>query len=97
MTLIVAVKSEDAVIIAADSQISYDHSSKRMDIDKIEQVKFKNFPALVALSGNVANAHRFIDILRRTAAQSEPASADETGIVVQTAMRHEQKWSCLKS
>ena len=87
MTLIVAVKTRDAVIIAADSQISFDHSSKRMDIQKIEQVKFQNFPALVALADNVTNCHRFVDILKTSASESAPKTAYEAGLIIQNAMR----------
>lgn len=87
MTLIVAVKSKNAVIIAADSQISYGHSSLRTDTSKIEQVEFSKFRAIVALAEDVDNARRYIDILRGMAKGSEPKTADEVGVVIQSAMR----------
>lgn len=86
MTLIVAAKSKHAVVIAADSQISFDHSALRTDICKIERIEFKNFPAMVALADNVTNALRYITILREMAKRCAPESADEAALVVQRAM-----------
>jgi 20S proteasome alpha/beta subunit len=86
MTLIVAAKSKNAVVFAADSQISFDHSALRTDVKKIERIEFKNFPAMVALAEDVTNAFRYIVILREMAVNCAPTSADEAAMVVQRAM-----------
>lgn len=87
MTLIVGIKTKDAVILAADSQISYGYSSQRTDTQKIEKVDFADLSVLVALAENVANARRFIDIFREHAKGVSPNNADEVGKVAQQAMR----------
>lgn len=86
MTLVVAAKASNAVVIAADRQISYDHSSLRTDIEKIACVEFGNFPAIVALADNLTNSQRYIAILRDIAKHQKPQSAGEAGLVIQRAM-----------
>jgi 20S proteasome alpha/beta subunit len=86
MTLIVAAKSKHAVVIAADRQISFDHSALRTDIEKVYRVDFQNLSVAVALADNVTNSLRFIAILKGTAKHCSPQTPDEVGLVVQRAM-----------
>lgn len=87
MTLVVGIKCKEGVILAADSQISYGHSSQRTDTKKIEEVKFAEMSVLVALAENVANARRFMDIFREQAKDASPTNPDEVGKMSQHAMR----------
>jgi len=86
MTLIVGIKCKDAVVLAADSQISYGHSSLRTDIQKIEQVDFANMPVLVALADHVSNAGKFIDKFRKSASKLSPQTIEEIGSISQSVM-----------
>ncbi len=86
MTLIVGLKSERAIVFAADRQISYGDSSLRTDVEKIERIDFANFPAMVALADNVDNAHHFIDVFRGIAKSESPQSAEDVCAVAKRAM-----------
>lgn len=86
MTLIVALKYDRGLVLAAERQVTYDESKIRTDIEKIERVEFQNLPVLVAVVHDIDNGFRFIDKFKRAAKQTAATSAEDIGLVAQRAM-----------
>lgn len=64
MTIIIGVSCGDALIVASDSQTSSAGplTSKRLNADKIFDMRFKNAVGLVGMAGSVTFASRAVEI-----------------------------------
>lgn len=99
VTLIIGIKCKDAIVLASDSQMTTGNS-KRTDGSKLERVDFKDFPAMVAQSGDQVLSNRFIDILTGLAVSAPIKTPEDVGLVIQAAMRnlrtelHELHFGC---
>lgn len=64
MTILIGILCKDTIVLASDSQTSYE-VSKRRDGEKIRVVRFKDNNALVAQSGCSDTSDRIIDVFSR--------------------------------
>jgi len=61
---------DDVIFMASDSQITTG-TAKQADIQKIVEVKFADWPVMVAYAGMYSSAQRFLEIFAEKAAKTE--------------------------
>jgi hypothetical protein len=77
MTIVIALKCSDSIVMASDSQTTDEHGHKRTDTKKIHEIAFLNGSALIAASGSATLAARTVELLKSKAASTEIIN-DET-------------------
>jgi 20S proteasome alpha/beta subunit len=86
MTIIVGITSKDSIVLASDSRTSYG-TRMRNDANKIIVLELKNAHALVAQSGNVESAGRFLEILTQMASQHDLSDYRTVADMAEASMR----------
>ncbi len=88
VTIIIGFITQTAVIVASDSQKSFDFSSKRTDEDKMRVLRFADKGmALVAQSGDVAITSRLLELMQENAASTNFDHYRKAALCAEQAMR----------
>ena len=85
MTLVLGIKCKDALVFAADSQVTED-DVKWTDATKLRVLEFKSFPVLAAQAGSVIHSNRYLDILEEIGHDETPTTPIGVGLLAVRAM-----------